>query len=136
MLTGQQKLRLIQEIAEGTRPYRELAEEYGFTSESVVAQFKMRNKEAIARAKQGFEQRMEDLWVADKRARIATYEESIESLSQLVDELEPEKRPNAHKIIHNALRNVAEELGQLAPKEVPVAGQLTVRLEGVDTEAV
>lgn len=62
MLTGERKLRLIQEIAEASRTYRELAKEYGFHSEQAISQFKIRNRAAIDQAKAGFEARMEDLW--------------------------------------------------------------------------
>src|SRR5690348_5527159 len=135
MLTGEQKLRLCQEIAEGTKTYVVLAQEYGYKHGAhSIGAFKVRNQEIIDRYKHGFELRMDDLWIARKHDRIATYQETAERLSQLVEELDPEKQTSALKTLNHTLRSVAEELGHLQPKEVPVAGQLTVRLEGVSTE--
>jgi molecular chaperone GrpE (heat shock protein) len=136
VLNGEQKLRLIQEIAEGTRPYREIVEsgEYGFASEQAIAQFKMRNREAIARAKADFENKLSWMWAVDKGNRIATYESAAEKLLEIVDQLEPDKVPNALKELRNQLRTISEELGQLNPKDSTERTVHEVRIVGVDTD--
>jgi hypothetical protein len=132
MLNGEQRLRLIQELAEGSLTLAAAAEKYGYSSTQAVATFKSRNREAIEKAKQGFEDEMELLWITRRTARVAQYQTHLETLEDVLDKVDPDKVPNVVKTANHVLRSVAEEMGHLNQKDTSERLQVDVHLHGVD----
>lgn len=80
----------------------------------------------------------EDLWIVHKSARLGAYQQLAEDAWAYLNAGWWENGrvgPELSKLITTCLRNSAEELGQLQQREA-VTGQLTVKLEGVDLEAL
>lgn len=132
---GYRKYCMILDLADGVLSQERIAEKYGIT-QVAVSKFAGRNADAIDAARKKLEDGVAQYWIAKKEARMAVYQGSVEHLSDLAELVEDEKVPGVYRVMYTGLRNAAEELGHLSPKEVPVSGQLTVRLEGVDTEAI
>lgn len=128
MERGPYKAKLIRELAEGIKPNVQLATEYGVTAGS-ISSFKSRHATAIAEQRAEFENEFADLWIAQKRLRLAMLQDDIEE-SFDSDEFE------AVKIRHAALFQAAKELGQI-PSTSGVQVQMptvTFKIEGVDLE--
>jgi uncharacterized small protein (DUF1192 family) len=134
-INGAQRLRLIQDLAEGVT-LQACADKYGYSSTQAVHQFKVRNREAVEKAKAGFEDEMQLLWVTKRTARIAQYQNNIERLEDIADLVEPDKLPNVIKTQNHALRSVAEEMGHLNQKDVAEPIRVELSFPGVDTDAV
>lgn len=127
---GWAKFKLIRELAEGKKTHSVLAVEYG-TSVVSIGQFKKRNATLIDQAKQDLADRFADLWIADKRARVAELQQDVEDLGEVLE-------PDQLKIKHAALKQVAEEMGQL-PSRMGVSVQaatVSFQIEGVDLESL
>lgn len=140
------KQRLIRELAEQKKTQAVLAKEYGVSHPSIVS-FKQRHKRRIEAVRADLENEFAGLWIADKSARVAHYEATIEQLdaqifralegltdresivAQLMSGTAVEDIDVAGDISDTltrlmkekarALRAVAEELGQL-PSRVQV----------------
>lgn len=136
---GHRRLAIIRDLARGVDSQSVIAERYGVT-QAAVSKFSQRNEQAIASLKSLVSDEaakaVAGAWIAEKADRIWEYQGYVEHLAEAAELVEPDRLPSIYRTSGTLLRSVAEELGHLAPKEVPVAGQLTVRLEGVDTEAI
>jgi predicted transcriptional regulator len=130
---GVRKFLLIRDLAGGELTQVEIAEKYGI-SQPAVYQFIQRNKAEIDRVKADLEDKLSQLWIARKEARIAQYQGYNEQLTDLAELVEDEKVPGVLKTAMTALRSVAEELGHLAPKDNGEATKIDVHLHGVDTD--
>lgn len=147
-LRGQVAYGLIRDLAEGTQSNARLARKYDVDVKS-VANFKAKNAERIAAVAADMENEFAGLWSAEKRRRIAEYEQdvalvndSIEAQTAWIAELERrvlgtadgeydsdyarKQLPRAERELgamlkrkHAALHSIAEEMGQL-PSRVNV----------------
>lgn len=125
---GPYRAKLIRELAEGIKPNVQLATEYGVTAAS-ISSFKGRHATEIAEQQADFENEFADLWIAQKRLRLAVLQDDIE---ETADSYEPE----VIKIRHAALLQAAKELGQLPSSagvtvNTPTA---TFSINGVDLD--
>lgn len=100
---GHTKYRLQRALAEDKYSQRELAKQFG-VSQSAISQFNARWSEVIEEIRQDTENEFAGLYLAEKKNRIAEYLQSVEDLSD---------KPQYARSHHNALRSIAEELGQL-----------------------
>lgn len=140
------KQKLIRELAEQKKTQAVLAREYGVSHPSIVS-FKQRHKRRIEAVREDLENEFAGLWIADKSARVAHYETTLEQLDaqifraldglvdrdSIVEQLRQgvavedieigvdvsETLVRLMKEKARALRSVAEELGQL-PSRVQV----------------
>lgn len=135
------RTKLIRELAEGLKTQEQLAEEYGTTRVS-VSKFKQRHLTAIEEQKRDFENEFADLWIAQKRLRLAELQADIEELTEQFelsgDAFHEDKKAalQAVQIRHNALLQAAKELGQL-PSAAGVtveSKRVTFKIPGVDLE--
>ena len=112
ILTGPQKLALKRDLALGTETVTELGKKYGMTKTG-ICQFRNRHALAIENIREHLENEFAGISIAEKKNRIAEYQEMFERLGnhQHADHHEWVK---AQAII---LRNTAEELGQLPPRQ-------------------
>jgi ParB-like chromosome segregation protein Spo0J len=129
--------RLVRELAEKTHTRATLARRYGVTRSSMT-EFAQRHAADIEAVERQIEDEMAGLWIAQKRNRVAVYQQNVEDIAALVDrDIDPKtaprktsddneliivgaKLPSLLRVQAQILRNVAEELGQL-----------TVRVEDV-----
>lgn len=135
VIRGREKLLLIRELADGTLSQAELAEKFG-RSQPGISAFAKRNADAIAKVREDIGAEIDVLWVSHKADRIATYEGYIEQLAEIAELVEHEKVPTVLKTAANMIRNVAEELGHLAPKDAGEATKVEVTIKGVDGDAL
>ena len=134
-LRGWRKILLIQELALDARPQTELAEAFGVT-QPAVSQFATRHRERIAKARSEIENSVAGLWISDKSARLAELEDLVERLNEEIEGADARTLPRLGLVKCRALRNAAEELGQLAPRQYDVTARVRYEVVGVDLEAL
>lgn len=126
--------KLIHELARGEKTQTQLGQEYR-VDQSAISLFNTRHADKIDAVRGDLENQFAGLWVAEKRNRLATLEDLVEKVQELVDD--PATRMDAARHIKDLLRGVSEELGQIPNRAtIQVAQPVTVRLEGVDTDAL
>lgn len=117
-------------LAAGELSRAECARKMGVTSKAVT-EFARRHKERIDEIRSHLDDEFAGLWAARKEARLAAYMDEYERLSQ---------HPSANhhewsRARQQALRSVAEELGQLPNRsQVTVGGKVEHVLVGVDVD--
>lgn len=148
---GQARLRLIAALAQGDKNYTELGLEFGVTKQA-VQQFAQRHAAEVERAVLDLTNSYSGLWIADKAARIAEYQQVVDDITSQIEASLPD--PDAPitaqsiaalpdldvdllRVKLAALRSVAEEMGQL-PARLTVKHEGTVRTEivGLDLSAL
>lgn len=125
-LAPHQRLDLQFDIAKGELTGVELAKKYDRTP-AQISTFanKPENVEAIARIRSAGMDRLAGLWAADKGARVSELQDSAAKLRE-------DRSPAGQRARQQALRNVAEELGQITQK---IEGSHTVyQVDGVSPE--
>lgn len=135
MLSDETKRMIIHRWAHKQSTQQALADEYGVTVQTVNRLCAM-NRDLIERVREEIRAEVDELWISKQVNRVAVHQHNVERLLELADRIDDEKVPLTLKEVRNTLRAVAEELGQLAPKTVDVGNPVTVRLEGVDTDAL
>jgi hypothetical protein len=147
-LGGLMRGQIIRELAVGDMNQAELARKYDVT-EGAITQFKQRNADAIAEVRANAEDEFAGLLIANKARRIAAYEDILRKAMQPTPKVdnkggqvrdpetgEPVYEFNASAAM-TALKNVAEEMGQLASR-IQLQGDLTTtttyKIAGVDPE--
>lgn len=131
---------LKQDLADGKDSQTFLASKYGCT-QAAVSQFAAEHAEEIESLKGMVRDAYDGLWIADKKARVAVYQEDASLVSELLENVGTGMRSNkeAAELLRAraaALKAVAEELGDL-PQRVKIEGSdVPVRhvLEGVNTD--
>lgn len=137
---GHIRHRLIRDLAGGaTQP--ELARRYDVTQQA-ISQFAQRHATAVAAVVADMANEYADLWITEKRARLAELQEQVDSVSATLADPERTARAGVQlaemlRVVQTALRQAAEELGQI-PGRVSVQhrGSLAVTLNGVELEAL
>lgn len=157
ILEGRNARQLIRQLAGGRKTQVQLAEQYGVT-QSAISHFSKRHADAIEAYKADASAALDELWITDKRERLAVLQQQVEEAQskkqavQLVREYmaEAEGLDGAVKLkliedlaraagtgtswasaAQKALRNAAEELGQL-----PTATKIDVNDNRVSIEVV
>jgi hypothetical protein len=130
---GWTKHQLIHELAAQTKTISLLAKEYGVVHSGII-NFRTRHAAEILAVQQNLADRFASIPLARKENRLAEYQQDIEDINALQQDA-----PGAEltRIKHNALKNMAEEMGHLPSKtNVQVnAVQVTYAVEGVDPDA-
>lgn len=157
---GRNRINLIRDLASG-KSGTDLAEKLGVTPGAIYA-FQRRHADAIEAAAADFESEFAGLWIASKAKRLAEIEsvaahidalmsdEVAEALDEWVSSKEDHEKehalerlaesalgdPNALRIKLAALKQAAEELGQIPTKTVVEVKGSVVNyvVEGVDME--
>jgi transposase-like protein len=127
---GRSRLRLIHEIATGRHSYAELARRHGVTR-SAISQFAARHQLAILDARQALDDDTAALWVSRRRDRLAEIQQTIEDLDAQLD-AQPEDRAQLWRLRLQAIRQAAEETGQL--RDTAPVHTVEIRLNGVDLD--
>lgn len=157
---GPRRAQLIRMLAQGDRTRAQLAR-YFDCDRSSITEFADRWKQEIETAKADIENEFADLWIADKRARLAEYQDDIARIHTMQDRLgeiwaELRQGPDVAKqevlmaeaealsadavqwarVKQAALRAAADELGQIPAKmQLMVDQSVThVVIEGVDLD--
>lgn len=121
------KVKLISELARGTKTQQQLATEYG-VGRSAVSMFKQRHLTAIEIKRENLAAEFDDLWIASKAQRLATLQEAAERLAA-----KPDAR--SAEVLAKLLKDAAEELGDL-PTRAGVqinTANVTYEVVGIDT---
>jgi transposase-like protein len=127
---GRARLRLIHEIATGNHSYAALARQHGVTR-SAISQFAARHQLAILDARQALDDDTAALWVSRRRDRLAEIQQTIEDLDAQLD-AQPEDRAQLWRLRLQAIRQAAEETGQL--RDTAPVHTVEIRLNGVDLD--
>lgn len=125
--TGWARTRLIRDLAVAEKTQVQLAREYGVVQSS-VSEFSTRHADEIAAVRSRIEDEWAALWVADRFNRVAEMQSDIETITDALDGLADDK---LLRVKHAALRQIAEELGQLK-QVVEVGGKITYTITGLD----
>lgn len=134
---GHERARLITAIAHRTAPYSQLAAERGVTRQAISA-FARRWALAIADARAAADDDAAHLWISQRTARLAEYQQTVEDIDAalrfgLIDDeyvSTPDDRAALLRIRLQALRQAAEETGQL--RDTAPVQAVEIRLNGVD----
>lgn len=124
---GWAQARLIRDLATAEKTQVELAAEYG-VGQSAISLFGTRHAGEISALKARIEDEWAALWAADKFNRVAELQSDIEDIGKGADE-------KLLRVKHAALRQIAEELGQLKTT-VEVGGKVTYVIEGIDASVL
>lgn len=131
-LKGVVKLRLIRELAAAEKTQAQLAIEYN-VSEARVSQFKYENLDAISHAQANMLDEFAGILLADKKNRLAEYVSDVDE----ANERDGDGWVDARRIKHNALRQIAEELGQIPNKTtMSHEGKVEYVIEGIDLNSL
>lgn len=153
---GWTKWRLIRDLASMDRTKAQLSRAYGVTT-SAITQFSQRHAVEIDEVKAAIEDEMAGLWIAQKRARLAEYQQDLEDLAELMAlDMDPDTAPREaadpddpdstivvkvgtdvpaiSRARSRILKQVAEEMGHLPARvQVNVNDQrVNYSVEGVD----
>lgn len=122
------RARLLRELALAEKTAGVLAEEYG-VSRSAISMFKSRNKTEVQLVADNLADQYADLWIANKRNRLATLAAAAEKLA---------KNPDARsaEVLAKLLKDAAEELGDIPNKAGVQINQanVTYSIEGVNLD--
>lgn len=133
------RLQLIRQLATGEHTQTDLAARYGVSQPS-ISEFAARHAERIADVAGKLDDEFAGLWVAEKANRIAHLQAQVEQIADMLgaDDLRVGvSYAEVARTQQQALRAIADELGQIPAKvQVQHSGQLDVRLNGVDLEAL
>lgn len=142
---GHVKIKLIRELAAGEHSQAELARRHDVTPQS-MSEFTQRHAERIAEVAEKLlaqaDAEFAGLWVAEKRNRIAEYQQQIDDVADLMADPALAAKAGVQaaemfRVAQSALKAVAEELGQLPGRvQVQHSGSLEVRVNGVDVAAL
>ena len=133
-LRGHVAIRLIQECALGVRSEEELAAEFGVTGPA-IHYFKERNAAAIAEARQNIENKVAGLWISKLHNRLAELQADVELTNEWLETAESAvDRDRYLQRKHRALRDAAEQLGELAPRQINVGTTVRYEIVGVDLD--
>lgn len=134
---------LIRHLAAGGKTKTQLGKQYGVTHQAISA-FASRHAVEISQVHARLQDKLDDefahLWAADKVNRIATLQDQVEQVADLM--ADPERAANAgvqaaemYRTAQTALRGIAEELGQLPQRStVQHEGGVSVRYELVNVQ--
>jgi hypothetical protein len=122
-----QELEVCQLLAEGKIRRIEIASMYG-VSPAGITQFAKKFALEIYKLQKNPEDAFASLWIADKPARVAEYQRDVEQIT------EGEQNNDGRRTKAFLLRNVAEELGQLPPRQQVVVAPVTHIVVGVDID--
>lgn len=109
---GYRKLKLLVAMAHSGLSDQELADEYEYAV-ATVTQYRRHYRDEINLLRENRDDKLEGLWAAKREARIAEYQQSIEDIDEVLARSNREDKDNGPllKLKHQALRNIAEELG-------------------------
>ena len=128
-LTPEAQYGLMREIALKTDLRKNLAEKYNLTP-SAITEFAKRHARRIDEMREDAGNIFAGLPLARKENRIAAYEREVEVLS----ESSAHDHHEWSKARMIALRNIAEEMGQLPPRQTVTVMPVIHVYEGVDME--
>lgn len=135
VLRGPTKIRLIHDLALDAWSERDLAAQYGVSQQS-INEFKHRNLTQIATAREDIENRLSTLWITNKADRLAELEDDVDQINAELESAPLAMRPRLYLAKHRAIRNAAEELGQLAPRDINASVTVRYEIAGVDMGAL
>jgi len=112
----------------------QLAAKYGCTQSS-ISEFITRHADEVASKKQALSDELHGLWVADRSARMAEYQQTLDDLEGFVSNssMSDKEAREAVALKLRTLRQVADELGQV-PQRSPgtTGGTVTISIDGVE----
>lgn len=126
-IRGWRAAALIRHLAVDKMSIDELAEMFD-EEPNTVRSFKQRNRQAIQACSVDIENEYAALWIAKKVNRIAELQADVD---QINDSLEDEADPAMFRAKLQALRLVAEELGQLT-QQITSTNKTQYEIVGVD----
>lgn len=130
-LTPADRRELVHALATAEVKRIDLARQYGVTP-AYITKFAHQHQDEIDAVRGKLDDAYVGKWIADKESRVAAYQDEFERL----DEHKNADHFEWSKARQSALHAVAEELGQLPPRQTTVVMPVTHVVVGVDTEAL
>lgn len=121
---------MIRDLAAGEMTQVQLAAKYGVVQSSISG-FASRHRDSIDHLKTRANEEWAALWAADKFNRVAELQSDVDSMRQPSGD----DAAQMYRVKHAALRQIAEELGQLR-QTVEVGGRITYTITGIDPAAL
>lgn len=133
---GWRRARLIRALAVGEKSQVQLADEFGVTQSS-ISSFLKRHAGEVATLQEKLNDEWAALWVADKYNRVAELQSDIEDVTEQAAKvgIKAFDTERLLRIKHTALRQIAEELGQLKVS-VELGGKVTYVIEGINPDVL
>jgi hypothetical protein len=79
------RIALIYDLAVGELSHRALAKKYGVASSGAISDFKKRHADEIEHQRQHLADKFALLWIAQKEARLAEYQDEAQMMNELAD---------------------------------------------------
>ncbi len=133
-IRGRRRLSILTDLASGDYTNVALAEKYG-VSHTTIGNYAEKYRDRIETIRQDVTNELAGLWVAQKKNRLAEYEQQIEDLEEAAKGLDPTEITPLIRAAQAALRAVAEELGDLPQRikvESDTRSSVRYSIEGVD----
>lgn len=135
VLRGPTRVSLIYDLALDAFSERGLAERYGVSQPS-IHEFKVKYGAEIAHAREDIQNELAVLWIANKVNRLAELEDDVDQINKALENASVDNMPRLMMAKHRAIRNAAEELGQLAPRAVDATIRVQYEITGVNMNAL
>lgn len=137
-LTGYTRYQLLKDLAANDLTPTELVDKYG-KAPSTIEGFRRRNQLLIEAMREDAADQYAGLWSAAKEYRIAEYQQDVEDINAYIERAVAAGEELNDKMLarkHNALKMIAEELGQLPQRvqQAPSQHEVVYRIEGVNHE--
>lgn len=126
------RIPLIRELALGVATQVELAERFECT-QPAISRFADRYAVEIRMVRADIDSEMAGIWIAEKRYRLQSYADDVETIDSHLQDADPERVPQLLGAKHRALRNAAEELGHLRTF-IDTSVSVRVEIVGVDPD--
>lgn len=133
-LSGIKRRELVRDLAEGALSTADLAVKYEIT-EGYVNRFAGRNREQIFSLRFDPDDEIGALWISRLAARVESLQADVEHIDELLEEGKAGRTPaRLLEVKHAALRQAAEQLGQLRPDPYGNGAirEIEYRVVGVD----
>lgn len=130
-------LALIRRLALGVESERELAEAFAVAPSSIHEfRVKPENVRAIEKRRAQIENDLAGLWSAELCNRIAELEADVDRLTDAMEQAPAELLPRLVSVKRWCLREIAEQLGELGPRQITVGTTVRYEIVGVDMDAL
>lgn len=132
-IRGRVLLHVLRDIASGELTQREIAGKYGVSQPS-IHRISQTHADDIQRIRDSEMDALAGLWIARREERVAEIQQTVDDIDQALADILPEDRAPLVRVRLAALRQAAEDLGQL--RDATPGTRVEVRIVGAETDSL